>query len=74
MEVVSRSEPYVRVCAVESRIVMAADAFAALTHERPYKRAMKIDDAFAEMRKQAGTFFDPWIRTAFERLDHRKLI
>ena len=59
---------------IESRIVMVADIFDALTHERPYKAAMPVEDALAQMRSQTGTFFDPWLMSAFERLDHDRLV
>jgi two-component system cell cycle response regulator len=42
-----------------SRIVSACDAFLAMTEERPYRRAMASEDAIAELRRCAGTQFDP---------------
>ncbi|MBJ7328389.1 MAG: response regulator [Solirubrobacteraceae bacterium] len=59
---------------LQSRIVMVADVFDALTHERPYKDAMPIPEALVEMRAMTGTFFDPWVMRAFEGLDHVALI
>lgn len=59
---------------IESRIVMVADVFDALTHERPYKTAMTVEEALVQMRQQTGTFFDPWLMSAFELLDHERLI
>lgn len=59
---------------LESRIVMIADVFDALTHERPYKDAMSIPDALRLMREQTGSFFDPLLMTAFERLRHDELV
>jgi diguanylate cyclase (GGDEF)-like protein len=44
---------------LEARIVHAADAFCAMTQTRPYREAMSIEDAVAEMRRCAGTQFDP---------------
>lgn len=43
----------------EGRVVALADAFDALTHERPYKTAWPIDTALAKLREQSGTQFDP---------------
>jgi diguanylate cyclase (GGDEF)-like protein len=42
-----------------ARIVAIADAYDAMTHDRPYKRAMSHDAAIAELRQHAGTQFDP---------------
>jgi two-component system cell cycle response regulator len=42
-----------------SRIVSACDAFRAMTEERPYRPAMSSQDAIAELRRGAGTQFDP---------------
>jgi HD-GYP domain-containing protein (c-di-GMP phosphodiesterase class II) len=43
---------------LEARIAAVADVFDALTSERPYKKAWTNDDAFALMRRLAGTKFD----------------
>ena len=42
-----------------ARIVAIADAYDAMTHDRPYKRAMSHESAIAELRQHAGTQFDP---------------
>jgi putative two-component system response regulator len=39
--------------------------FDALVSERPYKRAWRPDDAFAEIERVAGSHFDPVIASAF---------
>src|SRR4051794_12445159 len=42
-----------------SRIVLACDAWNALVSERPYRRALPEHEARAELRRCAGTQFDP---------------
>jgi len=43
---------------IEARIVSVADIFDALTSQRPYKKAWSNDEAFATLRKMAGTQVD----------------
>ena len=42
-----------------ARIVAIADAYDAMTNDRPYKRAISHDHAIAELRRHSGTQFDP---------------
>ena len=42
-----------------SRIVLACDAFNALVSDRPYRSALPVSDAVAELERCAGTQFDP---------------
>jgi hypothetical protein len=42
-----------------ARIVAVADAYHAMVHDRPYKSAQSHDEALAELRRHAGTQFDP---------------
>jgi HD-GYP domain-containing protein (c-di-GMP phosphodiesterase class II) len=42
-----------------ARIVRACDAFSAMTTDRPYRKAMPLDAALAELRRCSGTDFDP---------------
>jgi len=44
---------------VEAQIVAAVDAFDAMISDRPYRPKMTIDEAFAELRRCAGTQFNP---------------
>jgi diguanylate cyclase (GGDEF)-like protein/PAS domain S-box-containing protein len=44
---------------IEGRIVTAADAYAAMTAGRAYAAARSPDDAALELRRGAGTHFDP---------------
>lgn len=52
-----------------SKIVSVADAYDAMTSERPYRKAvMPSKDAVRELQKQAGTQFDGHIVTVFAEL------
>jgi two-component system cell cycle response regulator len=59
-----------------ARVVAVCHAFDAMTTERPYQQAIADDEAVAELRRCAGTQFDPMVVEAFcrvmarERLDH----
>jgi HD-GYP domain-containing protein (c-di-GMP phosphodiesterase class II) len=44
---------------LESRIISVADTFDALTSQRPYRPAMTIDEAKAELVRVSGTQLDP---------------
>jgi HD-GYP domain-containing protein (c-di-GMP phosphodiesterase class II) len=48
-----------------ARIIGVADAFDAMTTTRSYRPALPIPVALAELRRCAGTQFDPVIVTAF---------
>jgi two-component system, cell cycle response regulator len=47
------------------RIVAVCDAFDAMTSTRPYRPALSVDEALAELRRCAGTQFDPAVVAAF---------
>jgi HD-GYP domain-containing protein (c-di-GMP phosphodiesterase class II) len=44
---------------VAARIVAACDAYNAMTTDRPYRSALPVHVALAELRDNAGTQFDP---------------
>jgi diguanylate cyclase (GGDEF)-like protein len=48
-----------------ARIVAIADAYDAMTHDRPYKRAITHEMAIKELRRHAGTQFDPQLVALF---------
>jgi putative nucleotidyltransferase with HDIG domain len=53
---------------LEARIVSACDAFNAMTTTRPYRRAMGLAAAIAELDDNAGAQFDPRIVDVLVRL------
>lgn len=44
---------------IEARIILAVDAYDAMTADRPYSRRRSRQDAIAELRAEAGRQFDP---------------
>ena len=44
---------------MESRIILIADTFDAMTSDRPYRRSMTTQRALDELQRNAGTQFDP---------------
>jgi diguanylate cyclase (GGDEF)-like protein len=53
---------------VEARILAVADAYEAMTADRPYRRALPLEHARAELERGAGTQFDADIVAVFERI------
>jgi diguanylate cyclase (GGDEF)-like protein len=51
-----------------ARIITICDSFRAMLDERVYKRAMTLEDAIWELRRCAGTQFDPHLVEVFCRL------
>ena len=50
---------------LEARILTIADSFDAMTSLRPYRARWTVADALAELRRCAGTQFDPELVQAF---------
>jgi putative nucleotidyltransferase with HDIG domain len=48
-----------------ARIIAVVDAFDAMTTDRPYRRALAVDEAVAELRREAGKQFDPAVVETF---------
>jgi len=48
-----------------ARVLAVADAFDAMTSDRPYRRAMRVSAAHEELLRGAGTQFDPAAVEAF---------
>lgn len=50
---------------LKARMFSVVDVYDALTSQRPYKHAWRREDAEAELRRQAGTQFDPHLVAVF---------
>ena len=50
---------------LEARILAIANAFADMTSDRPYRTALSREQAMAELKRHAGTQFDPKLAQAF---------
>lgn len=48
-----------------ARILTVVDCFDAMTNKRPYQRTKTYDEAYAEIRRCAGTHFDPILSEKF---------
>ncbi len=48
-----------------SRILLVTDAFDAMTTDRPYRKAMPVQAAIDELKRNSGTQFDPQVVEAF---------
>ena len=51
-----------------ARIVLVADAFDAITSDRPYRRGQSVIDALGELHLNAGTQFCPRVVAALEQV------
>ena len=51
-----------------ARIIAVADAFESMTSDRPYRKALPLDEAFAELRHCSGKQFDSEIVQVFMKL------
>jgi HD-GYP domain-containing protein (c-di-GMP phosphodiesterase class II) len=56
-----------------ARIISVCDAFDAMVSDRPYRGGRSTAEALEELRRHAGTQFDPAVVEAFEQAvrDHR---
>jgi len=54
--------------ALQRQFIAVADAFNAMTTDRPYRRAKTHEEAMAELGRCAGTQLDPQVVEAFMKL------
>lgn len=52
-----------------SRILAVADAYDAMTEDRVYRKAMSHEEAIEEIKRNAGTQFDPYIARLFLQIN-----
>lgn len=57
-----------------ARIISVADAFDAITSDRPYRKARSIEKAADEIKKASGSQFDPRVVEAFLSALNKKMI
>lgn len=55
-----------------ARIISVVDAFDAMTNDRPYRKALPLDEAVCRLSEGAGMQWDPGITHAFLNLVRRK--
>ncbi len=56
----------------EARILAVADAYDAMTSDRPYRNALSSDEAIFELKKNSGSQFDPKVVLIFEDILARR--
>ncbi len=59
---------------IAARIFAVIDVWDALTSDRPYRKAMPYEKAFAIIINDSGTHFDPEVVTAFSKLMEKSLV
>lgn len=59
---------------LQARIIAAADAFDAMTSNRPYRKTVDTDEALSEILANAGTQFDPLVVKAMMNVFGQKAL
>jgi putative nucleotidyltransferase with HDIG domain len=57
---------------LDARILAVCDAVEAMASDRPYHRAMRLEEIIAEINRCKGTQFDPKVAEAFVRVAERE--
>ena len=50
---------------IKGRIICIADSFDAMTSNRSYRKALSVEEAVAELQRNSGSQFDPYITEVF---------
>ena len=50
-----------------SRIIAVADAYTAMTTDRPYRKALSTQEALDELKKETGKKWDPIVIDTLEK-------
>ncbi|TYC84236.1 diguanylate cyclase [Acetobacterium wieringae] len=59
---------------LQGRIVAVADSFDAMTSDRAYRKALAYDEAITEIKRCAGTHFDPLVAKMLVEVVHSEMI
>ncbi|TLN08199.1 HD-GYP domain-containing protein, partial [bacterium] len=59
---------------VEARVIKIADAFDAMTSDRPYRKGLPTDEAVKIMEQFSRSHFDPFVLGAFRRCMKKGMI
>jgi len=59
---------------IQARIIAVADSYDAMTSDRPYRKALNVEEAIKEIERCSGTQFDPLVVDVFiERVINKKV-
>lgn len=58
---------------LQGRIVAVADSFDAMTSDRAYRKALAYDEAITEIKRCAGTHFDPLVAKMLVEVVHSEM-
>ncbi len=59
---------------LEAKIIVVADTVEAMSSQRPYRPPLPFGDALAEIKRGAGTAYDPAVASALQSLWRKNMI